>query len=106
MPSTIRQSAKGVGGPSSGYGFKPDMDRLEYAEWWNNNGILCIQLESVNAVTNARHLGKPGIDMFVFGANDLNFSLELYPDHPFKTVEDCIQHVVEQMEGTHVKVNA
>ena len=93
-------------GPSSGYGFKPDMDRLEYAEWWNNNGILCLQLESVNAVTNARHLGKPGIDMFVFGANDMNFSLELYPDHPFKTVEDCIQHVVEQMEGTHVKVNA
>lgn len=92
-------------GPSSGYGFKPDLERLEYAEWWNNNGILCLQLESVNAVTNARHLGKPGVDMFVFGANDLNFSLELYPDHPFKTVDDCIRHVVEQMEGTHVKVN-
>jgi hypothetical protein len=44
--------------------------------------------------------------MFVFGANDMNFSLEQYPDHPFKTVEDMIQHVVGQMEGTHVKVNA
>ncbi len=91
-------------GPSSGYGVKERRDRLEYAEWWNNNGILCLQLESVNAVTNARQLGKPGVDMFAFGANDLNFSLETYPHPPFKTVDECIQHVVKQMEGTHVKV--
>ena len=91
-------------GPSAGYGIKAHRDRREYAEWWNQNGILCLQLESVNAVTNARKLAKPGVDMFVFGANDLNFSLESYPHPPFKTVDDCIRHVVTQMEGTQVKV--
>ena len=91
-------------GPSSGHGFKPDMDRLEYAEWWNNNGILSLQLESVDAIINARKLAKPGVDMLMFGANDLGFSLETYPNPPFSTVEECFQHVVEQMEGTQVKV--
>lgn len=91
-------------GPSSGYGFKPGRERKEYAEWWNHNGILILQLESVNAVINARKLAKPGVDMFVFGPNDLSFSLESYPDPLFKTVDDCIRHVVKQMEGSQVKV--
>ncbi|MDE0184217.1 MAG: aldolase/citrate lyase family protein [Candidatus Poribacteria bacterium] len=98
------QVGKRSWGPSSGYGIKAIPDRLEYAEWWNNNGILCLQIESVNAVINARKLAKPGVDMLVFGANDLSFSLESYTNPPFKTVDDCIRHVVEQMEGTGVKV--
>ena len=91
-------------GPLLGYEFGDHRERLEYAEWWNETGILILQLESVNAVTNARKLAKPGIDMFAFGANDLNFSLESYPDHPLKTVDDCIDHVREQMAGTRVNV--
>jgi len=91
-------------GGAARYGIKERSDRLEYAEWWNNNGILILQLESVNAVTNAKKLAKPGIDMLVFGAMDLSFSLESYPEHPFGTVEDCIRHVMKQMEGTQVKV--
>jgi 2-keto-3-deoxy-L-rhamnonate aldolase RhmA len=91
-------------GPLWGYGFDDSRQRLEYAEWWNETGILVLQLESVNAVTNARLLAKPGVDMFAFGANDLNFSLEAYVGHPLKTVEDCIAHVEEQMAGTQVKV--
>jgi len=79
-------------------------DRLEYAQWWNNNGILILQLESVNAITNAKKLAQPGVDMLVFGAMDLSFSLESYPDYPLRTVEDCIRHVQKQMEGTQVKV--
>lgn len=100
------QIGKRSWGPSSGYGVKAYPDRLDYADWWNNNGILCLQIESVNAVINARKLAKPGVDMLVFGANDLSFSLESYADPPFKTVDDCIRHVVEQMEGTGVKVGA
>jgi 4-hydroxy-2-oxoheptanedioate aldolase len=92
-------------GPKAGHGITGRDDRLEYAEWWNNNGILCLQLESINAVTNAKKLAKPGVDILLFGPNDLQFDLEMYPDHPFKTVDDCIQHVVKQMADTHVKVN-
>ena len=91
-------------GGAARYGIKERSDRLEYAEWWNNNGILILQLESVNAISNAKKLAKPGVDMLVFGAMDLSFSLESYPEHPFRTVEDCIRHVVKQMEGTQVKV--
>ena len=91
-------------GPQWGFGFDDSRERLEYAAWWNETGILVLQLESVNAVTNAGLLARPGVDMFAFGANDLNFSLEAYPDHPLKTVEDCIAHVEEQMAGTRTKV--
>jgi 2-keto-3-deoxy-L-rhamnonate aldolase RhmA len=100
------QVGKRSWGPSGGYGIKQGFDRLEYAEWWNNHGILILQLESVDAVVNARKLAKPGVDMFVFGANDLNFSLESYTNPPFGSVEECIQHVVDQMAGTSVKVGA
>ncbi|MBM3235302.1 hypothetical protein FJZ31_03275 [Candidatus Poribacteria bacterium] len=91
-------------GGAARYGIKERSDRLEYAQWWNNNGILILQLESVNAITNAKKLAQPGVDMLVFGAMDLSFSLESYPDYPLKTVEDCIRHVQKQMEGTQVKV--
>lgn len=91
-------------GGAARYGIKERSDRLEYAQWWNKNGILILQLESINAITNAKKLAKPGVDMFVFGAMDLSFSLESYPEHPFGTVEECIRHVIKQMEGTQVKV--
>ncbi|MBC8234882.1 hypothetical protein H8E77_35500 [bacterium] len=91
-------------GGAARYGIKERSDRLEYAQWWNNNGILILQLESVNAITNVKKLAKPGVDMLVFGAMDLSFSLESYPDYPLRTVEDCIRHVQKQMEGTQVKV--
>ena len=39
-----------------------------------------------------------------FGPNDLEFSLEAYPGHPFKSIADCVAHVEEQLAGTGVKV--
>ena len=75
------------------------IDRLAYADWWNSNGFLAIQLESVEAVINARKLAKPGIDPLAFGPNDLRFSMESLPHSPFKTVDECIRHVLEQMRG-------
>lgn len=86
------------------YGYGEIQDRLKYAEWWNSNGILTLQLESVKAVTNVRKLAKPGVDMFVFGAMDLSFDLERHPESPFKSVEDCYGHVVEQVKDMDVRV--
>ena len=91
-------------GPHAAWGFTPDRDRVEYATWWNNTGILSIQIESLDAVVNARKLAKPGVDMLLFGANDLSFSLETYKDAPFKTVADCVGHVDEQMAGSGIRV--
>ena len=93
-------------GPSSAYGIKQGMDRLEYAEWWNNTGILILQIESVDAVINVGKFAKPGVDMVTFGENDLNFSIESYPSSPFQNLQECIAHVETQLAGTHVKVGA
>ena len=85
-------------------GTKERSDRLEYAEWWNRYGVLWMQIESINSVTHARKLAKPGVDCLSFGPADLTFSIEGHPHHPFKTVDDCVRHVAEQLEGTGVAV--
>ncbi|HJO83320.1 MAG: aldolase/citrate lyase family protein [SAR202 cluster bacterium] len=82
-----------------------DMDRLEYARWWNDHGILCLQLESLKAVTNAKQLAKRGVTCFTWGPSDLTFDIEAHPRHPLKSVDDCVRHVIEQLKGTDVKVN-
>jgi len=91
--------------PPNGWGFSGGCDRAEYIEWWNANGILSLQIESVDAVLNARKLAKPGISMLHWGMNDLRFSLETYPNPPFASVDECVAHVQKQMEGTGVKVS-
>ncbi len=100
------QVGKRSWGPSNGYGIRRGMDRLTYADWWNNTGILILQIESVNAVINVRHLAKSGVDMVVFGENDLNFSIESYPSSPFKDFQACVAHVRTQLADTNVKVGA
>ena len=80
------------------------LDRVEYADWWNKYGVLSIQLESVQAITNARKLAKPGVDLLAFGLNDLSYSLEGHPEYPFRTVEDCIRNVAEQMKGSTIRL--
>jgi 2-keto-3-deoxy-L-rhamnonate aldolase RhmA len=80
------------------------LDRLEYAAWWNNYGVLSIQLESIEAIINARKLAKPGVDFLAFGPNDLMFSLEAHPLHPLKTVDECMRHVAEQVKGSPIRL--
>ena len=80
-------------------------DRLEYADWWNNHGWLCLQMESIQSVTNARQLSKAGVDCLTWGPNDLLYDIEAHPQHPFKTVDDCVQHALKQLEGTTTRIN-
>lgn len=92
-------------GGAARYGLKGREEQFEYAKWWNNTGVLEMQLESVQATTNARKLAKPGVDLLSWGPTDLAFSLEGNPKHPFKTMDDCIRYVLEQLHGTQVKVS-
>ncbi len=80
-------------------------DRLEYADWWNNHGWLCVQMESIQAVSNARQLAKAGVDCLTWGPNDLLYDIEAHPQHPFRTVDDCVQHALKQLEGTNIRIN-
>lgn len=86
------------------FGLDERPDRLDYAPWWNDYGWMSIQMESVQAVVNAGQLAKPGVDVFNFGPNDLLFSIEAHPQFPYRTVEDCVTHVVDQLRDSHVKV--
>lgn len=79
-------------------------DRLQYAAWWNSYGVLMIQLESIPAVTGARRLAKAGVDCLSFGPNDLMYSIEAHPQHPFRDVDDCVRHVVEQLRDAETRV--
>jgi 4-hydroxy-2-oxoheptanedioate aldolase len=92
--------------PQWGYGHKPGLERREYADWWNANGVLVLQLESVNAIRNVNQLAKRGVDMFAFGAADLGLSIEAQPNPPFTSFEECHSFVVEQLKDVPIKVGA
>lgn len=79
-------------------------DRLQYAAWWNDYGVLMIQLESIPAVTGALRLARAGVDCLSFGPNDLMYSIEAHPNHPFRTVDDCVRHVVGQLRESRTMV--
>ncbi|HEY3061797.1 MAG TPA: aldolase/citrate lyase family protein [Chloroflexota bacterium] len=78
--------------------------RREYAAWWNETVLLSIQIESVQTVTNIARLVRPGITHVTWGPNDLEFSLDLHPQYPLKTVEACMQNVAEQLAGTGIRI--
>jgi 4-hydroxy-2-oxoheptanedioate aldolase len=92
--------------PQWGYGRETIRDQRAYADWWNANGILVIQLESLPAILNVRQLAKPGVDMLAFGAADLGLSLQAHPASPFTSFEECHRYVVRQTSDLDVKVGA
>ena len=87
-----------------GYGVQSRRDRLEYARWWNQNGILGFKIESVKAVLNIRELVIPGVDYVDFGPQDLSFDLETNPHPHLKTVEDCVAFVHKELKDVNVRI--
>ena len=79
-------------------------DRVDYANFWNDFGVLWLQIESLSAVTRARSLAKPGVDCLSWGPADLSFNREANPEHPLKTDDDCIRHVVKLLEGSETRL--
>jgi 2-keto-3-deoxy-L-rhamnonate aldolase RhmA len=78
--------------------------RRDYAGWWNETVLLSIQIESVQTVTNIARLARAGITHVTWGPNDLEFSLDLNPKFPLRTVEACMQNVAEQLEGSGIRI--
>lgn len=79
--------------------------RRDYADWWNQTVLLSIQIESVETVRTIRQLVRPEITHVTWGPNDLEFSLEKHKDQPFNTVEKCMQHVAEQLDGSGIRIS-
>jgi staphyloferrin B biosynthesis citrate synthase len=78
--------------------------RREYAAWWNETVLLSIQIESVQTVTNIARLVRPGITHVTWGPNDLEFSLDLHPKFPLRTVEACMENVASELDGSGVRI--
>lgn len=91
-------------GPRFAYQYGVSTDPRAYADWWNDSGVLALQIETVRGVAKARSLALPGVDLLLFGATDLTFSLAANPASPWRTVEDCQRHVVEQTLDLGVRV--
>ena len=77
---------------------------FDYAEWWNDHGLLWMQLESVQAVEKVFCLAKDGVDCVSFGPTDLSFDLSYHPHPRLKTVDDCVRQVVRTLEQVPVAV--
>ena len=92
------------GGVRARIGYEGSDNRVAYAEWWTNYGMLWMQIESIEAITKVRKLAKPGVDCLSWGPEDLSFSRESHPDHPLKTDDDCVRYVLKQLEGSDVKL--
>ena len=106
LPSTTRSRVKrswGGRGPPTGSG--------GVTTGWNTpiGGIttacFALQMETVTGVINAGKLAKPGIDCLTWGPADLSFDLEAHPEFPYQTTDDCVRHVLKQLEGTDVKIS-
>ncbi len=99
FPPQARRSF--VGGNSWGFA---GQGRRGYAEWWNNNGMLMLQIETLRAIENIHTFAAPGVDMFSWGPSDLEFDREMHPHHPFQTDDDCILHVMKQLESQDTRM--
>ena len=86
------------------YGIANFDDPAEYMKWWNNTGVLWMQIESIHAVASARILAKPGVDCLSWGPMDLRLNLEGHPDHPFQCDDDCVEYAVKLLEGSETKL--
>ena len=95
---------RSVGGAAR-VGVKEHSERLEYAEFWNNYGVLFLQVESIQAICNIPRLVRPGVDCISWGPADLSFDREANPHHPLSVSDDaCVEYAIKALEGTGAKL--
>ena len=99
-----QKGIRSVGGVER-YGVEGRSGRVEYGDWWNKTGILCLQMESLRAVTSVKQLSVEGVDCLTWGPNDLMYDIEAHPKHPLQTIDDCVKHALEQLEGTNIRIS-
>lgn len=112
-PATVTEAIEAFSYPPIGrrsvglqhaFGWGAFSDPRAYADWWNAHGVLALQIETVQGVEQVRHLALPGVDLLLFGATDLGFSLAANPQYPWRTVAECQQHVLAQTCDLDVRV--
>jgi 4-hydroxy-2-oxoheptanedioate aldolase len=94
-------------GGAARFGQVQDGKRLsqsEYVDFWNNNVIVSVQIESIKAVEGAESLAVPGIDYLAWGPNDLGLDLKRNPDYKLKTSDECTKYVWDRVKDKGIKM--
>ncbi|MFA7249728.1 MAG: aldolase/citrate lyase family protein [Dehalococcoidia bacterium] len=77
----------------------------DYTSWWNNFGVLWMQVESIQAICNIPRLAAPGVDCISWGPSDLTIDRNLNPLHPLAVSDDaCVEYAVKALAGTGAKL--
>ena len=99
-----QKGGRSVGGTAR-YRVDERPGRTEYGSWWNQTGFLSIQMESLRAVTTVSQLAIDGVDCLTWGPNDLLYDIEAHPKHPLQTVDDCVKHALDQLQGSQTRIS-
>lgn len=75
--------------PRNAYGYTGGQSPEAYAKWWAENGVLALQLETVEGVANVETLCRKGVDVLMFGAADFALSLSASTDTPLGSFEEA-----------------
>lgn len=77
----------------------------EYTSWWNNYGVLWLQVESIQAICNIPRIAVPGVDCISWGPSDLTIDRSLNPLHPLSVSDDaCVAYAVKALQTTGAKL--
>ena len=103
--SYYRPVGKRSWGGAARVGSSERTDIKEYTEWWNNFGVLMMQVESIQAICNIPRIARPGVDCISWGPSDLAIDRSLNPLHPLSVSDDaCVEYAIKALEGTSTKL--
>ena len=79
-------------------------DVRAYTDWWNENGVLWLQIESLSATLHAHKLARPEVDCLSIGPSDLGFDIEAHPHPPYRSVEECVGMIAKSIACTETAI--
>lgn len=84
-----RPQGKRSWGGATRVGIEARSEIHEYKDWWNAFGVLMLQVESIQAITNIPMLVRDGVDCISWGPADLSLDREAHPHHPLSESDDA-----------------
>ncbi len=92
-------------GGATRVGVAENPDIHDYTQWWNGFGVLMLQVESIQAITNIPTLVREGVDCISWGPADLSLDREAHPHHALAGSDDAaLEYAVKVANDAGVKV--
>jgi len=89
------QGERGFGARGVVTDYEPRSVR-EIVEWWNENTLIIVQIESSAALENLEAMTRvPGVDIALIGPNDLSVSLGIPGEFTHPRFVEAVEHTFE-----------